>query len=64
MRGAFLSVVTFLIAVVGHTAFFPGQGGFFVSLIPVMLIGLAMFGWGIAIVGACVGVFCERRYFA
>ncbi len=64
LRGAVLGVATFLIAVISHTAFFQGQGGFFVSLVPVMLVGLAMFGRGLAIVGACVGVFCERRHFA
>ena len=64
VRGALLGVATFLIAVIIHTVSFPGQGGFFPSLIPIILIGLAMFGWGVAIVGACVGVFCERRYFA
>lgn len=64
MRGAALSVATFLIAVLSHTVFFPGQGGFLVSLGPVLFISLAMFGWGVAIIGAFVGAFCERRYFA
>lgn len=63
IRGAALGIATFLIAVIVHTAFFPGRGGFFVSLVPILLIGLAMFGWGVAIVGACLGLFCERRYF-
>lgn len=64
MRGTALGVATFLIAVICHTVFFPGRGGFFVSLVPILLIGLAMFGWGVAIIGAFVGWFCERRYFA
>jgi hypothetical protein len=64
MRGASLGVATFLIAVIGHTAFFPGRGGFFISLVPITLTGLAMFGWGVAIIGAFVGRFCEHRYFA
>lgn len=63
IRGAALGIATFLIAVIGHTAFFQGRGGFFVSLVPIILIGLAMFGLGVAIVGACLGLFCERRYF-
>lgn len=64
IRGAALGLVTFLIAAISHTAFFPGQGGFFASIVPVLLIGLAMFGWGVAIIGACMGALCERRYFA
>lgn len=34
IRGAALGIATFLIAVIVHTAFFPGRGGFFVSLVP------------------------------
>lgn len=64
MRGAALAVATFVVATIGHTALFPGQGGFLASLLPVLLIGLAMFGWGVAIVGACMGALCERYYFA
>jgi Na+(H+)/acetate symporter ActP len=63
LRGAFLGVATFVIAVTIHTAFFPGRTGFPASLVPVLLVGLALFGWGVAIVGACVGAFCERRHF-
>ena len=64
MRGAASGVSTFLIAVISHTVFFPGRGGFFVSLVPIVFIGLAMFGWGVAIIGVLVGRFCERRYFS
>lgn len=64
IRGAMLGVATFLIAVIVHTALFPGKGGFFISLTPILLIGLGMFSWAVALVGGCVGVFCERRYFA
>ncbi|OGB21002.1 MAG: hypothetical protein A3I66_15040 [Burkholderiales bacterium RIFCSPLOWO2_02_FULL_57_36] len=63
-RGSAIGLGTFLIVVMLHTAFFPGHGGFFVSLAPVLLIGIVMFGWAVAIVGACVGAFCERQYFA
>lgn len=64
MLGALLGLATFLVSVIGHTVFFPGQGSFLASLIPISFIGLGMFGWLVAIIGACVGVFCERRYFA
>ena len=62
-RGASIGIATFAISVICHTAIFPGKGGFFTSLIPIMLIGLAMFGWCVAAIGACVGLLCERRYF-
>lgn len=64
LRGSLLGVATFVIAVIVHTIFFPGMGGFFVSIFPILLIGLGMFGWVVAIIGALVGAFCERRYFA
>ena len=63
-RGAAVGFGTFLIVVLLHTAFFPGMGGFFVSLAPVLFIVTIMFGWAVAIVGAFVGAFCERQYFA
>lgn len=63
-RGSVVAIATFLVAVLAHTLVFPGNGGFRVSIFPVLLIGLATFGWLVAGIGAAVGLFCERHYFA
>jgi hypothetical protein len=63
-RGAIIALAVFVAVVLIHTLIFPGQGGFIVSALPVLFIGLAMFGWLVAIVGALVGVVCERKFFA
>ena len=63
LRGSVLGTSTFLISVSAHTALFPGAGGFLSSIFPIMFIGLVMFGWIVALIGAELGAFCERHYF-
>jgi hypothetical protein len=62
--GAIAALGTFLITVAVHTAVYPGSGGFLTSLPAVLSIGAVMFGWVVALVGAGVGLLCERLYFS
>jgi hypothetical protein len=64
LRGAALGMATFIAVVILHTAIFPGNGGFLFSVLPILGIGLSMFGWAVAIIGSCIGMWCERRYLA
>jgi hypothetical protein len=63
-RGSLIATSTFVIAVLVHTAAFPGNGGFLTSIVPVLVIGFGTLGWLVAAIGAAVGAFCERHYFA
>ncbi len=60
--GAGLAILVFLCGVMIHTIAFPGHGGFFSSIFPILAIGLILFGWAIALIGAALGALCQRIF--
>lgn len=63
-RGAALAVLTFMLCLIPHAVIFSGSGGFVPSLIGQFVLGLVLFGWLVAIVGALVGYATDRVFFS
>jgi hypothetical protein len=63
LRGAGAALLTFTITLSAHVCMEHKDGGFWISLLITLAMGLYICGWMVAIVGAMVGTYCERTYF-
>ncbi len=62
-RGACVALVTYLITLVSHFCVYYGEGAFWTLLLLTVGMGMALFGWVVATIGAMVGIYCEKTYF-
>lgn len=62
-RGASAAVVTYMTTLVSHFCAYHGEGAFWPLLLLTVGMGMALFGWVVATIGAMVGVYCEKTYF-
>lgn len=63
LRGASAALLTFTITLSAHVCIEHKEGGFWISLLFTLAMGLYICGWIVAIIGALVGSYCERAYF-
>lgn len=61
-RGACAALVTYTVTLVVH-ACVHGDGPVWIFLALTLAYGIVLFGWVIAIMGAMVGVYCEKTFF-
>lgn len=63
-RGSGIALTIYASTLVVHVALFHHDGAFWIILSFTLVWGMALFGWSIALIGALVGIYCERKYFS
>lgn len=62
-RGAGAALATFMLTLFLHVCVYAGEGPLWIMLLLTLGMGIVLLGWVVALIGAAVGIYCEKTYF-